>query len=63
MIRALWRAQSLPLSEALAHSDAVQRAWRGHPDAIEGPAAFAEGREPRWADPSPRPPAAEEPAG
>jgi enoyl-CoA hydratase/carnithine racemase len=51
MIRALWRAQSLPLSEALAHADAVQRAWRGHPDAIEGPAAFAEGREPRWADP------------
>lgn len=51
MIRALWAAQSLPLDAALAHAEAVQVAWRGHPDAIEGPAARAGRREPRWLGP------------
>ncbi|MFA5883472.1 MAG: enoyl-CoA hydratase-related protein [Acidimicrobiia bacterium] len=51
MIRTLWTAQSLPIEDALTYTDGVQAAWRGHPDAIEGPAAIAEGREPRWGAP------------
>jgi enoyl-CoA hydratase/carnithine racemase len=55
MLRTLWAAQSLPLADALAHADAVQGAWRGHPDAREGPAARAAGREPQWHDAGPEP--------
>ncbi|MBM3660135.1 MAG: enoyl-CoA hydratase/isomerase family protein [Actinobacteria bacterium] len=55
MIRTLWAAQSLPLDAALACAEAAQAAWRGHPDAIEGPAARAEGRDPQWAAPEPGP--------
>jgi enoyl-CoA hydratase/carnithine racemase len=51
MIRSLWAAQSLPLADALEHAEAVQIAWRGHPDAVEGPAAMAEGRDPHWIEP------------
>ena len=54
MLRALWTAQSLPLADALAHADAVQTAWRGHLDAVEGPLAAAEGRTPQWTDPGTR---------
>jgi (E)-benzylidenesuccinyl-CoA hydratase len=48
MLRVLWTAQSLPLPEAYALADDVQARWRGHPDILEGPAAFAERREPKW---------------
>ena len=48
MLRVLWAAQSLPLSEGLALADEVQFAWRGHSDAAEGPRAYAERREPQW---------------
>jgi enoyl-CoA hydratase/carnithine racemase len=48
MLRVLWTAQSQPLDEALLLADEVQTGWRGHPDAIEGPRAFAERREPNW---------------
>ncbi len=51
MLRALWTAQSLPLADALIHADTVQVAWRGHPDAIEGPAAMAGRRDPEWFEP------------
>ncbi len=50
-IRTLWAAQSLSLADALAHADVAQAAWRGHPDSIEGPAAIAARREPRWGAP------------
>lgn len=52
MIRVLWDAQGRPLAEALALADQAQARWRGHPDAAEGPTAFAERRAPRWADPT-----------
>ena len=49
MLRTLWAASSMPLDDALILADRVQAAWRAHPDAIEGPTALAERREPRWA--------------
>jgi enoyl-CoA hydratase/carnithine racemase len=42
------------------HHAGAEQAWtlvkshRGHPDFVEGPRAFAESREPQWADPPPR---------
>ena len=47
--RALWGALEVGLTEA-SHRGAVELMgmW-GHPDQIEGPAAWAEKREPRWA--------------
>jgi crotonobetainyl-CoA hydratase len=50
MLRTLWAAQSMTLSDALALADSVQADWREHPDAHEGPRALAERREPRWSD-------------
>lgn len=49
-LRTLWAAQSLPLADAITAAEAAQAEWRGHPDAVEGPAAFAAGREARWRD-------------
>lgn len=48
MLRTLWATRSFPLADAVVAAEAAQAAWRGHPDAIEGPAAYAAGREPRW---------------
>jgi len=47
-VRAMWETLELPLSEALAASLRRSGSLRGHPDAIEGPAAWREKREPRW---------------
>ena len=47
-VRALWETLELPLSEALASSLRRSGGLRGHPDAIEGPAAWREKREPKW---------------
>ena len=46
--RALWRALELGLTDACrAGGGDLAEMW-GHPDQEEGPAAFAEGREPAW---------------
>jgi enoyl-CoA hydratase/carnithine racemase len=47
-VRAMWETLELPLSEALAASLRRSGSLRGHPDAIEGPLAWREKREPRW---------------
>ncbi len=46
--RAIWAAVELPMADALqAGWDSIV-AHRAHPDALEGPRAFAEKREPAW---------------
>lgn len=46
--RALWGALEMGLTDACrAGAQELAGLW-GHPDQIEGPAAFAEKREPRW---------------
>jgi enoyl-CoA hydratase/carnithine racemase len=47
-VRALWETLELPLGEALATSLRRSGSLRGHPDAIEGPLAWREKREPKW---------------
>lgn len=47
--RALWTSLELPRSEAIEHAWALAREHWSHPDFTEGPRAFAEKREPRWA--------------
>jgi len=47
-VRAMWETLELPLTEALANSLRRSGSLRGHPDAIEGPAAWREKREPKW---------------
>jgi enoyl-CoA hydratase/carnithine racemase len=47
-VRAMWKTLELPLSEALAASLRRSGSLRGHPDAIEGPLAWREKREPKW---------------
>jgi enoyl-CoA hydratase len=48
--RALWQAMELGLTDACrAGAKELVGLW-GHPDQTEGPAAFAEKREPRWQD-------------
>jgi enoyl-CoA hydratase/carnithine racemase len=49
--RALWGALELGLTDACrAGAQELVSMW-GHPDQAEGPAAFAEKREPRWQQP------------
>nr|MCU0311741.1 enoyl-CoA hydratase-related protein [Acidimicrobiales bacterium] len=49
--RALWRALELGLTDACrAGAQDLVSMW-GHPDQTEGPAAFAEKRDPVWAEP------------
>jgi enoyl-CoA hydratase len=49
--KALWGALELGLTDAcMAGAKHLVSMW-GHPDQIEGPAAFAEKRAPRWAGP------------
>jgi enoyl-CoA hydratase len=50
--RALWGALELGLTDACkAGAKELVSVW-GHPDQEEGPRAFAEKREPQWADPT-----------
>jgi enoyl-CoA hydratase/carnithine racemase len=46
--RALWGALELGLTDACRHGAAELVAMWGHPDQTEGPAAWAEKREPQW---------------
>jgi enoyl-CoA hydratase/carnithine racemase len=46
--RALWGALEVGLTEACRRGAHELASLWGHPDQIEGPAAFAERREPRW---------------
>ncbi len=54
--RALWGALEMGLTDACRAGALELAALWGHPDQTEGPAAFAERREPRWAPPEPRKP-------
>jgi enoyl-CoA hydratase/carnithine racemase len=47
--RALWRALELGLTDACRAGAADLVSLWGHPDQKEGPLAFAEKREPKWA--------------
>jgi enoyl-CoA hydratase/carnithine racemase len=47
--RALWGALEAGLSEACHHGALELAGMWGHPDQAEGPVAFADKREPRWA--------------
>jgi len=47
--RALWGALETGLTEACRNGARELVSMWGHPDQVEGPAAFAERREPRWA--------------
>lgn len=46
--KAIWASLELPLSEAMQAGWESIVAHREHPDALEGPRAFAEKRPPRW---------------
>ena len=46
--RALWGALEMGLTDACKAGAAELVSMWGHPDQTEGPAAFAEKREPRW---------------
>jgi enoyl-CoA hydratase len=50
--RALWGALELGLTDACRAGAAELVSMWGHPDQVEGPRAFAEKREPRWAPPA-----------
>jgi enoyl-CoA hydratase/carnithine racemase len=47
--RALWGALEQGLTDACKAGAAELVSMWGHPDQVEGPAAFAEKREPQWA--------------
>lgn len=47
--QAIWGSLELPYAEALERAWDMVKAHRGHADAVEGPRAFVEKREPRWA--------------
>lgn len=49
-LRAIWDSFEMPLSKAYEHGFNILIRHRAHPDAVEGPAAFIEKREPRWTD-------------
>ena len=51
--RALWRALEVGLTDACAAGAKDLVSLWGHPDQEEGPRAFAEKRDARWADPAP----------
>jgi E-phenylitaconyl-CoA hydratase len=50
--QAIWGSLELPYAEALERGWDMVKAHRGHPDAVEGPRAFVEKREPQWAPPA-----------
>jgi enoyl-CoA hydratase/carnithine racemase len=49
-LQMLWESLDLGLEEALDRGWTTIKAHYSHPDATEGPRAFAERREPNWAD-------------
>ena len=49
-LRAIWDSYEMPLSKAYEHGFDILIRHRAHPDAVEGPAAFLEKREPKWAN-------------
>jgi enoyl-CoA hydratase/carnithine racemase len=46
--RAIWESLNRGLDDSLAHAWDIISAHSDHPDSREGPAAFAERREPAW---------------
>ena len=46
--RAIRASLEQPMSEAMQHGWELLLAHRQHPDAMEGPLAFAEKRDPEW---------------
>ncbi len=50
--RALWRALEMGLTDACKAGALDLASMWGHPDQTEGPAAFADKREPRWQAPA-----------
>jgi enoyl-CoA hydratase/carnithine racemase len=46
--QAIWNSLQAPYEQSLEYAWALIRLHWSHPDFIEGPQAFAEGREPRW---------------
>jgi enoyl-CoA hydratase/carnithine racemase len=50
--RAIWAALDRPMGEAMQLGWEILTSHRSHPDALEGPRAFAEKRSPEW-DPAP----------
>ncbi len=52
--RALWGAFEMGLTDACKAGAAELTSMWGHPDQAEGPAAFADKREPRWLDLPPK---------
>jgi enoyl-CoA hydratase len=50
--RAIWNAREMHRAEALAAAMGYIEAFWSHPDNREGPAAFAQKRPPKWAEPS-----------
>ena len=46
--RSIRQALELPMREAMQYGWDLLRAHREHPDALEGPKAFAEKRKPNW---------------
>jgi E-phenylitaconyl-CoA hydratase len=48
--RAIWQSTQLPRAEAEQYGWDLLRSHRSHPDAMEGPRAFVEGRRPEWSD-------------
>lgn len=46
--RALWESFEYPLTQALDNAAKIMAEYRGHPDLVEGPRAFAEKRKPVW---------------
>jgi enoyl-CoA hydratase/carnithine racemase len=54
-MRAVWSALEMPYSTAMEYGYSLLRMQWAHPDFREGPAAFAEKREPVWAEDAPPP--------
>jgi E-phenylitaconyl-CoA hydratase len=52
--RVLWNSLNMGMDAAMGYAWEALHAFEGHPDMIEGPRAFAEGRKPQWARPKPR---------
>jgi enoyl-CoA hydratase/carnithine racemase len=48
--RAIWESLDVPMAEAMQHGWKAFQAHRHHPDALEGPRAFAERRPPVWSE-------------
>jgi enoyl-CoA hydratase/carnithine racemase len=48
--RAIWGSLDVPAGEAMRQGFEAFRSHREHPDALEGPRAFAEQRDPVWRD-------------